>query len=144
MSPSTCSRASLRLLISVLLATSIANAVALPHQVLDVRAPDALSNEVLTTPDIAAAVEAVASPDQDNVFEDIEQDLRNRTGLQVPKDFFARLFGWDDASTGDADATVTVTVSVTPTPFSDTISTASEPVVNPPGPTPEQHARRQF
>ena len=137
MSPSTCSRASLRLLISVLLATSIANAVALPHQVLDVRAPDALSNEVTTTSDIAAAVEAVASPDQDNVFEDIEQDLRNRTGLQVPKDFFARLFGWDDASTGDADATVTVTVSVTPTPFSDTISTASEPVVNPPGPTPE-------
>jgi hypothetical protein len=58
-----------------------ANAVALPHQVLDACALDALSNEVPTTSDMAAALEAVASPDPDNVFEDIEQDLRNRTGL---------------------------------------------------------------
>jgi hypothetical protein len=138
MSLSTCSRASLRLLTSVLLAASIANAVALPHQVLDPRTANALSNELPTTSDVVAAFDAVTSPgsDPDNVFEDAEQSFRNRTGLQVLKDFFARLFGWDDDSTGDADATVTVTVSVAPTPFSNTSSTASEPMVTPPGPNP--------
>jgi hypothetical protein len=138
MSPSTCSRAPLRLLTSVLLAASVANAVALPHQVLDPRAANALSNELPTTSDVVAAFDAVTSPesDPDNVFEDVEQSFRNRTGLQVLKDFFARLFGWDDDSTGDADATVTVTVSVAPTPFSNTSSTASEPMVTSPGPNP--------
>jgi hypothetical protein len=138
MSPSTCSRASLRLLTSVLLAASIANAVALPHQVLEARAPDVLSNEVPATLNFAGALEAVASPspESDNTFEEVEQAFRDRTGLQVLKHFFARLFGWDDESTGDADATVTVTVSATPTPSSITSSTASEPVVAPPGRTP--------
>jgi hypothetical protein len=138
MSPSTCSRASLRLLTLVLLAASIADAVALPHQVLDPRAANALLNELPTTSDVVAAFDAVTSPesDPDNVFEDVEQSFRNRTGLQVLKDFFARLFGWDDDSTGDADTTVTVTVSVAPTPFSNTSSTASEPMVTSPGPNP--------
>lgn len=43
MSP-TCSKAAMRALISIMLATSVANAAALPHQVLDARDPVAMQN----------------------------------------------------------------------------------------------------
>jgi hypothetical protein len=87
MSPSTCSCASLRLLTSVLLAASIANAVALPHQVLDHRTANALSNELLTTSDVVAAVDAVTNPesDPDKKFENVEQILRDHTDCRCSR-----------------------------------------------------------
>jgi hypothetical protein len=72
MSPSTCSQVFLRLLTSVLFATSIVQAATLPHQVLDTRAPIALSSELPTTSDIAAALDTFNSPEPGNVFEDVE------------------------------------------------------------------------
>ncbi|PZC91688.1 hypothetical protein A1F95_08593, partial [Pyrenophora tritici-repentis] len=98
-------RAALRLLTTALLAASIANAIALP-------APDASTNELPSPSDIEAAL-AVAAEPQENYFDEMEDGLRSRTGLQLVKDFFARLFGFDPDSS-DAATTVTVTVSVTP------------------------------
>ncbi|KAI1510870.1 hypothetical protein KJE20_09723 [Pyrenophora tritici-repentis] len=108
-------RAALRLLTTALLAASIANAIALP-------APDASTNELPSPSDIEAAL-AVAAEPQENYFDEMEDGLRSRTGLQLVKDFFARLFGFDPDSS-DAATTVTVTVSVTP----------SSSIVTPPGP----------
>ncbi|KAI1538811.1 hypothetical protein PtrSN001A_004809 [Pyrenophora tritici-repentis] len=110
-------RAALRLLTTALLAASIANAIALP-------APDASTNELPSPSDIEAAL-AVAAEPQENYFDEMEDGLRSRTGLQLVKDFFARLFGFDPDSS-DAATTVTVTVSVTP----------SSSIVTPPETTP--------
>ena len=100
------SRAALRLLTTVLLAASIANAVALPL-------PNASTNQLPSTSDVEAALAIAATPEE-NFFDGVEEGLRSRTGLQILKDFFARLFGWDEPDSSDAGATVTVTVSTAP------------------------------
>ncbi|KAH7391132.1 hypothetical protein DE146DRAFT_618974 [Phaeosphaeria sp. MPI-PUGE-AT-0046c] len=109
MSP-TCSKAAMRVLISVLLASSVANAAALPHQVLDARAPAAIQNAELAAEAIQAAASAAAE-DPTNFFENISDELNDRTAWEVFRDFFTRLFGPRD---GDDDAQSTVTVTVTP------------------------------
>ncbi|KAF1944626.1 hypothetical protein EJ02DRAFT_463964 [Clathrospora elynae] len=88
MSPPTCSGAAFRLLTSVLLVTSNANPVALPHQLLDPRELVALTGELPSSSEIAAVLDAVASPEPNN----------------------------DTDYGGDTDKPVTVTVSATPMP----------------------------
>jgi hypothetical protein len=97
-------------LLAVLLAASIANAAVVPYEVLDARAP--ATQQLPSTEDIQAALEVVANETPGNVFDDIEQGFRSRTGLDVLRDFFGRLFGWDNEDVPNAP--VTVTVSVTP------------------------------
>ncbi|CAA9966878.1 hypothetical protein PTMSG1_10237 [Pyrenophora teres f. maculata] len=110
------SRAAFRLLTTALLAASIANAIALP-------VPDASTNELPSLSDVEAALAVAAAP-QDNFFDDVEDGLRSRTGLQLVKDFFARLFGFDDPENSGEAPTVTVTISFTP----------SSSIITPPGP----------
>ena len=112
----TSSRAALRLLTTVLLAASIANAVALP-------VPNASTDQLPSTSDVEAALAIAATP-EDNFFDDVEEGLRSRTGLQILRDFFARLFRWDEPDSSDTGATVTVTVSVV----------LSSSIATPPGP----------
>jgi hypothetical protein len=125
MSP-TYSKAAVRLLISVLLVSSAANAAALPHQVLDAREAAA---EVAEFP----AAQFSAAPD--NVFEEVEDILKSRTALQLVQDFFARLFGFEDDNQ-QADEPVTTTVFVTATSIQLATSAASSvALVTPPGPS---------
>jgi hypothetical protein len=130
MSP-TCSKAAMRVLISVLLASSAANAAALPHEVVDARSPAPIQNAQLAAEAIQAAANAAAE-DPTNFFENVSDDLNNRTGWEVFRDFFTRLFGpREDESDDDADTTATVTVFVTPTPTPE----ASVTFILPPGPS---------
>jgi len=117
----TCSRAALQLLTTVLLASTIANAVALPHQVLDPRTPVIQGDQIPA--EVSAALRAGVDDDPDNVFQDVEDAFRSRTALQLMRDFFARIFGWDD---DNEDSPTEPSVSITPTP--------SETIITPPGP----------
>jgi hypothetical protein len=103
----TCSNAAMRVLISVLLASTVANAAALPHQVVDARAPAPIQNAELAAQAIQAAASAAAE-NPTNFFEDVSEELNNRTGWEVFRDFFTRLFGPRE---GDEPAEVTVTVT---------------------------------
>jgi hypothetical protein len=108
----TCSKAAMRVLISILLTSSAANAAALPHQALDARAPTPIQNAELAAEAIVAAASAAAA-DPTNFFEDVSDQLNNRTAFQVFRDFFDRLFGpRDDDNEAPAEVTVTVTASV--------------------------------
>ncbi|CAO2658096.1 Nn.00g073560.m01.CDS01 [Neocucurbitaria sp. VM-36] len=125
----TCSRAGFRLLTTVLVASSIANAAALPHQVLDPRTPLAQDD---ATPDVAvtAAPEGENSDDPENVFEEFGELLNNHSGYQFLRDLIERLFGirTTEEEGDEEEATVTTTVYVTPTPI-------SESMFPPPGPS---------
>ncbi|KAF2846926.1 hypothetical protein T440DRAFT_404657 [Plenodomus tracheiphilus IPT5] len=112
----TCSRAALQLLTTVLLVSTIANAVAVPHQVLDPRTPAVQVDQLPA--EVSAALRTAVGDDPDNVFQEVEDAFRSRTGLEVIRDFFARLFGWDEVSEDSTDE---------PTP------SASE-TITPPGP----------
>jgi hypothetical protein len=122
MSP-TCSKAALRVLISVLLTSGVANAAALRHQVLDTRDAAHLENAQIAAEALQAAASAVAE-DPENFFEDVSDKLNNHSGYEWLRDFIARLFGPregtdnenDNDNDNDDDDTVTTTVYVTPTP----------------------------
>ena len=76
-----CSKAAMRALISVLLASSVANAAALPHEVLDARAPAAIqnANAEIAAEAIQAAASAVAEdPDLDRGY-CLAKKARNRS-----------------------------------------------------------------
>jgi hypothetical protein len=107
----TCSKAAMRVLISILLASSVANAAALPHQVVDARAPAPIQNAELAAQAIQAAASAAAE-NPTNFFEDVSEELNNRTGYELFRDFFIHLFGprYDDDQ-DSAQVTVTVTAS---------------------------------
>lgn len=134
-----CSKAAMRALISVLLASSVANAAALPHEVLDARAPAAIqnANAEIAAEAIQAAASAVAE-DPDNFFEEVSDGLNNRTGWEVFRDFFTRLFG---PRTGDHDdddnstTTVTVTIAAATPETTTAAASISLTIVLPPGPS---------
>jgi hypothetical protein len=105
----TCSNAAMRVLISVLLASTVANAAALPHQVVDARAPAPIQNAELAAQAIQAAASAAAE-NPENFFEDVSDGLNHRTGWEVFRDFFTRLFGPREGD-GEEPAEVTVTVT---------------------------------
>ncbi|KAF2032973.1 hypothetical protein EK21DRAFT_109427 [Setomelanomma holmii] len=133
MSP-TCSRVALRVLITVLLAGTIANAAALPHQLLDPRSPLAQD-----TTEALEAVPSAVKEDPGNFFENVSDDLQSKSAWQLVVDFFYRLFGPREDSNDDGeDSTTTTTVFVTPTPAEVTSSAAAEvtptDIVFPPGP----------
>jgi hypothetical protein len=124
----------MRVLISVLLASSVANAVALPHQVLDTRDPAPIQNVELAADAFQAAASAAAK-NPTNFFEEISDKLNHRTAWEVFRDYFIRLFGPrddddDDNDYDDADTTTTTTVYVTPTGG----ATLSVDIILPPGP----------
>ncbi|KAH7079862.1 hypothetical protein BKA63DRAFT_550591 [Paraphoma chrysanthemicola] len=135
MSP-TCSKAALRVLVSVLLASTIANAAALPHQVLDPRTP--LAQDEFSPEQALQAVASAVSEDPGNFFDKISDDMNNRSAWQVFLDFVTRLFGPKENSDDDEDDTITTTVYVTPTPAEATSasaeSTPTSDIVLPPGP----------
>jgi hypothetical protein len=135
MSP-TCNNSAMRVLMTVLLASSVANAVALPHQVLDSRAPAPMENAELAAEAFQAAADA-AKKNPTNFFEDVSDQLNHRTAWEVFRDFFERLFGPrddDDDGSDDDDSNIsTTTVYVTELPF----NTISDFVVPTPTPAPE-------
>ncbi|KAH9863629.1 hypothetical protein J1614_009561 [Plenodomus biglobosus] len=114
------SRAAAQLLTTILLVSTIANAVALPHQVLDSRTPVVQDGQLPA--EVSAALRSGVGEDADNVFQDVEDAFRSRTGLEVIRDFFARIFGWHD---DDDESPSEPSVSITPTP-SETFVTPSE------------------
>ncbi|KAI8933851.1 hypothetical protein NX059_009550 [Plenodomus lindquistii] len=117
----TCSRVAFQLFTTVLLVSTIANAVALPHQVLDPRTPIAQGDQLPA--EVSAALRVGVGEDPNNVFQDVEDAFKSRTGLEVIRDFFARIFGWDEPSNASSTEPA---VSATPTP--------SETTFTPPGP----------
>jgi hypothetical protein len=106
----TCSNVAMRVLISVLLASTVANAAALPHQVVDARAPAPIQNAELAAQAIQAAASAAAE-DPGNFFEEISDQLNHRTAWEVFRDYFTRLFGPRNDGNKPAEVTVTVTVA---------------------------------
>jgi hypothetical protein len=126
MSP-TCSKAALRVLASVLLATSVADAAVLRHQVLDTRDAAQQQNAQIAADAIQAAASVIAE-NPTNFFEDISDDLTDRSAWSLIQDFFERLFAPRQGS--DRPAT---TISVTPTP--GTVETASVSLTLPSGPS---------
>jgi hypothetical protein len=110
----------MRVLISVLLASTVANAAALPHQVVDARAPEPIQNAELAAQAIQAAASAAAE-NPTNFFEDVSDGLNHRTGWEVFRDFFTRLFGPRDGD-GEEPANVTVTVTASATPATTTLA----------------------
>ncbi|KAF1851335.1 uncharacterized protein K460DRAFT_329265 [Cucurbitaria berberidis CBS 394.84] len=123
----TCSRAGLRLLTSVLVASSIANAAALPHQVLDPRTPLA-QDETAPSPPAESSI-TPAGDDPENVFEELADILNSHTGYQFLRDLIERLFGLRSEEE-DPDSTTTTTVYVTPTPVEATISATITPTTS--------------
>lgn len=124
MSP-TCSRAAIRLVATILLVSSIANAAVLPHQLLDPRAP--LTNAEESA--LNAAVTAKKEDDPENFFESISKLLNNNSGWVIFRDFWARLFGPRDDDGEDAEETTTTTtvfVTATPSPVDASATPASE------------------
>jgi hypothetical protein len=111
-----CSRVALRVLVPVLFACSIANAAALPHEVLDARDPmdHALANQAIQ------AAQAASSDVPENVFEEISEDMNEKSGYEWFMDFFSRLF----AARPEDEDPETVTVYVTPTPTMEATSSA--------------------
>jgi len=128
MSP-TCSHAALRVLVSVLLASTFANAVSFPHQVLDARTPDVAFINIPLQAEKIQAVAAASSDISDNIFDKLSDDLNTKSAFQFIIDLCYRLFGLrEDAPTP----------SPTPTPVESSSSaveaTSSSSVVVPPGP----------
>ncbi|KAL6711107.1 hypothetical protein ACN47E_006982 [Coniothyrium glycines] len=117
-------QAALYLLTSVLLANSLVHAVALPHQVLDPR--DVARIGDIPTEELASAIQASAQQDPDNVFDDIKNEFQSRTGWDVIRDFFVKLFGDDNGLDNDDDDPVTTTVFVTLTPIEEATSAAPD------------------
>ncbi|RMZ67510.1 carbohydrate metabolic process [Pyrenophora seminiperda CCB06] len=98
------SRAALRLLSTVLLAASIANAAALPS-----------TNQLSSTSDVEATLAGAVAPNS-NIFDEIAKILRLHDGVEVVNDFFSKLLGYNNPDSSDGEATVTVTVTVAPSP----------------------------
>jgi hypothetical protein len=138
MSP-TCSNAAMRTLISIMLAASVANGAALPHEVLDARDPAAMEN-AQTAQLAAAAIQQAASDiqnDPDNYFTDMSQELNKKSGWEIFRDFFFRLFA-PRPEDNDSDASQTaaaVTIYVTPTPSEGGPASSALEIVIPPGPS---------
>jgi hypothetical protein len=138
MSP-TCSNAAMRALISIMLAASVANGAALPHEVLDARDPAAMEN-AQTAQLAAAAIQQAASDiqnDPDNYFTDMSQELNKKSGWEIFRDFFFRLFA-PRPEDNDSDASQTaaaVTIYVTPTPSEGGPASSALEIVIPPGPS---------
>jgi hypothetical protein len=136
MSP-TCSNVAMRALISIMLATSIANAAALPHQVLDARDAAPIQNAQLAAQAIQAAASAAAE-NPANFFEVVSEQLNSRTAWEVFRDFFTRLFGpRDDDNDNDNDnnlAPVTITVTPTPADATSPVTSVIE-IILPAGPS---------
>jgi hypothetical protein len=138
MSP-TCSNVAMRALISIMLATSIANAAALPHQVLDARDAAPIQNAQLAAQAIQAAASAAAE-NPTNFFKVVSEQLNNRTAWEVIRDFFARLFEpRDDDNDNDNDndnnlAPVTITVTPTPADATSPVTSVIE-IILPAGPS---------
>jgi len=139
MSP-TSSKAALRVLVSVLLASSIANAAALPHQLIDARAPLAQLEDAPSADEALQAITAISSDIPENTFQHISDDLNKKSAFQVLMEFITQLVG---PRVDDADSTATATVYITPTPIpAESISSAVEvtptptpsDMVVPPGP----------
>jgi hypothetical protein len=122
MSP-TCSKAALRVLASVWLAASAADAAALRHQALDARDPMQQQNAQIAADAIQAAASVIAD-DPTNFFEDVSDDLSHRSAWSLIQDFFERLFGPRDDS---PEPTATIIVTPTPAP----VETASISLVLP-------------
>ncbi|KAH8728477.1 hypothetical protein GQ44DRAFT_48433 [Phaeosphaeriaceae sp. PMI808] len=115
MSP-TRSRAVLCLLISILLAGCIANAAALPHQVLELRATAAFSVEVENVDrGLQAAADVAVDDKKKNFFEKIAATLRGYNGWQILRGFWARLFDGRDGELDDVDVAAMTALFVTAT-----------------------------
>jgi hypothetical protein len=123
-----CSQVALRVLISVLLVSSLADAAALRHQVLDTREAAQLQNAQVAAEAIQAAASVIAE-NPGNFFENVSDDLSHRSAWSIMKDFFERLFGPRE----NPEETSTVTVTVTPTPAP--VETSSSPIALSSGPT---------
>jgi hypothetical protein len=133
MSP-TCSKAAMRALISIMLAASVANGAALPHEVLDARDPVAMQNAQLAADAIQQAANA-AQENPENFFTEVSNDLNKKTGWQLFLDFFTRLFGPRDDYNEDGSSAAAVTIYVTPTPTDASPASSAVEIVIPPGPS---------
>ncbi|KAH7344266.1 hypothetical protein BKA66DRAFT_506583, partial [Pyrenochaeta sp. MPI-SDFR-AT-0127] len=122
----TCSRVAIRLLTSILLISSIVNAAALPHQVLDPRTPliqlenlPEVQARAPVTPDVKKPKKAA------NLYDQIGDILRTYTGYDFLRDLVERLFGEHEDSNGEWTSTTSFSVSPTPVEVVSSVTTVA-------------------
>lgn len=93
----TCSKPALHLLASILLAGHIADAVALPHQVLDPRTPLVAHEEAAQLLD---QVQGALEDAPDSVYDDIGETLKSHSMWEGFRDLIAKFFGGGDDGEG--------------------------------------------
>jgi hypothetical protein len=126
----TCSQAALRLLTTVLVVTSIVNAMALPHQVLDSRSP--IAQEASISEGTLSSPVASGKDKAKNFFDQITDLLDFTSARTLVDDLWEKLFGKADDNEGGADdGDARTTVYVTPTPSASAVTPPGPPMTTP-------------